>query len=127
MRSSPSLHYHLPSPKHNHSPNVNLDAIEEIDSSSTLLADTKYLMQNSTHYTSCCLAIVSKIYGVLGKLNLQMHRKLLGGVSGMGGSWSSETDGSLLVDQEKGVLRALCPTHLTSSRGSPVPLIRPLE
>ncbi|KAI5384944.1 hypothetical protein KIW84_071798 [Lathyrus oleraceus] len=31
------------------------------------------------------------------------------------------------MDQEKGVLRALCPTHLTSSRGSPVPPTRLLE
>ena len=31
------------------------------------------------------------------------------------------------LDQEKGVLRALCPTHLTSSRGSPVPPTRPKE
>ncbi|XP_024980197.1 pectinesterase 1 [Cynara cardunculus var. scolymus] len=55
-----------------------LDALQEIDPSSTLLADTKSLMQNSTHYASNSLAIVSKISGILRKLNLPMHRKLLG-------------------------------------------------
>lgn len=53
-----------------------LDALEEINS--TLLSDVKSLMQNSTQYSSNSLAIVSKISGILQKLNLPMHRKLLG-------------------------------------------------
>ncbi|KAL4589320.1 hypothetical protein LXL04_002226 [Taraxacum kok-saghyz] len=53
-----------------------LDALEEMNS--TVLADVKSKMQNSTEYASNSLAIVSKISGILGKFNLPIHRKLLG-------------------------------------------------
>ncbi|KAL4567390.1 hypothetical protein LXL04_022973 [Taraxacum kok-saghyz] len=53
-----------------------LDALEEMNS--TLLADVKSKMQNSTEYASNRLAIVSKISRILGKFNLPIHRKLLG-------------------------------------------------
>ncbi|KAL4566463.1 hypothetical protein LXL04_030578 [Taraxacum kok-saghyz] len=53
-----------------------LDALEEMNS--TLLADVKSKMQNSTEYASNSLAIVSKISRILGKFNLPIHRKLLG-------------------------------------------------
>ncbi|KAI3524906.1 hypothetical protein L1887_03575 [Cichorium endivia] len=52
-----------------------LDALEEMNS--TFLADVQSKMQNSTEYASNSLAIVSKISGILGKLNLPIHRKLL--------------------------------------------------
>lgn len=53
-----------------------LDALEEMNS--TFLVDVKSKMKNSTEYASNSLAIVSKISGILGKLNLPIHRKLLG-------------------------------------------------
>ncbi|XP_076883984.1 pectinesterase 3-like [Bidens hawaiensis] len=52
-----------------------LDALEEIDSN--LLEQTKSQMLNTTEYASNSLAIVSKIGGILGKLNIPIHRKLL--------------------------------------------------
>ncbi|KAI3803303.1 hypothetical protein L1987_31453 [Smallanthus sonchifolius] len=52
-----------------------LDALDEMNS--TFLTETKSRMQNSTEYASNSLAIVSKIAGILGKLNLPIHRKLL--------------------------------------------------
>ncbi|KAI3775163.1 hypothetical protein L1987_49732 [Smallanthus sonchifolius] len=52
-----------------------LDALEEMNS--TFLAETKSRMQNSSEYASNSLAIVSKIAGILGKLNIPIHRKLL--------------------------------------------------
>lgn len=52
-----------------------LDALDEVNSS--FVTDTKSRMQNSTEYTSNSLAIVSKISGILQKLKLPIHRKLL--------------------------------------------------
>ncbi|KAL8235246.1 hypothetical protein R6Q59_021348 [Mikania micrantha] len=52
-----------------------LDALEEMNS--TFVTETKSRMQNSTEYASNSLAIVSKISGILGKLNIPIHRKLL--------------------------------------------------
>ncbi|KAI3786232.1 hypothetical protein L1987_45367 [Smallanthus sonchifolius] len=49
-----------------------LDTLEEMDS--MFLAQMKSQMQNSTEYTINSLAIVSKVFGILGPI----HRKLLG-------------------------------------------------
>lgn len=53
-----------------------LDTLQEMDS--TFLEQMKSQMQNSTEYTSNSLAIASKILGILKKLNIPIHRKLLG-------------------------------------------------
>lgn len=52
-----------------------LDALEEMNA--TFVEDTQSKMKNPTEYASNSLAIVSKISGILGKLNLPIHRKLL--------------------------------------------------
>ncbi|CAH1416621.1 unnamed protein product [Lactuca virosa] len=53
-----------------------LDAPEEMNS--TFLVDVNSKMQNSTEYAINSLTIVSKISGILGKFNIQIHRKVLG-------------------------------------------------
>ncbi|XP_071741979.1 pectinesterase 1 [Rutidosis leptorrhynchoides] len=52
-----------------------LDALQEINSTS--VNDVTSQMKNSSEYSSNSLAIVSKISGILGKLNFPIHRKLL--------------------------------------------------
>ncbi|KAI7737966.1 hypothetical protein M8C21_004928 [Ambrosia artemisiifolia] len=52
-----------------------IDALEEMNS--TFVEETKSLMKNSTEYASNSLAIVSKISAIVGKFNLNFHRKML--------------------------------------------------
>ncbi|KAH0691097.1 hypothetical protein KY289_018455 [Solanum tuberosum] len=52
-----------------------LDALEEMNA--TFVNDAKLLMKNSTEFTSNSLAIVANIFGILGKFNIPIHRKLL--------------------------------------------------
>ncbi|MFS7981138.1 putative pectinesterase [Helianthus anomalus] len=54
-----------------------IDALDEMSPNSTFVDDTKSQMKNSTEYASNSLAIVSKIAGILGKLNINFHRKML--------------------------------------------------
>ncbi|KAK3013043.1 hypothetical protein RJ639_008244 [Escallonia herrerae] len=53
-----------------------LDALAELNS--TLLAEVKGAMKNSTEYASNSLAIVAKILGILADFDVPIHRKLLG-------------------------------------------------
>lgn len=52
-----------------------LDSLGEMNA--TFLTDVESQMKNLTEYSSNSLAIVSKISGILGRLNLPIHRKLL--------------------------------------------------
>ncbi|KAJ0515062.1 putative pectinesterase [Helianthus annuus] len=54
-----------------------IDALDEMSPNSTFVDDTKSQMKNSTEYASNSLAIVSKIAGILRKLNINFHRKML--------------------------------------------------
>ncbi|KAF8393700.1 hypothetical protein HHK36_021947 [Tetracentron sinense] len=53
-----------------------LDGLEEVNS--TLLVEVKTAMKNSTEFSSNSLAIVAKILTILEKLDIPIHRKLLG-------------------------------------------------
>ncbi|KAG9146803.1 hypothetical protein Leryth_005130 [Lithospermum erythrorhizon] len=52
-----------------------LDSLEEANA--PILEEVKRIMKNSTEFASNSLAIVTKIFGVLGDLGLPLHRKLL--------------------------------------------------
>ncbi|KAI3775166.1 hypothetical protein L1987_49735 [Smallanthus sonchifolius] len=75
------------------------NALEEINS--TFFADTKSRMQNSTEYASNSLAIVSYIAGILGKLNIPVHRKLLTETGHDFPEWVSPNVRRLLQDSRR--------------------------
>ncbi|KAK9078402.1 hypothetical protein SSX86_002459 [Deinandra increscens subsp. villosa] len=52
-----------------------LDALKEMNA--TFAPEVEFQMRNSTEYASNSLAIVSKISGILSRLNLPFHRKML--------------------------------------------------
>ncbi|PON78279.1 Pectinesterase inhibitor domain containing protein [Trema orientale] len=75
-----------------------LDALDELRLNSTLTPTLKTQMQNSTEFASNSLAIVAKILSVLAKLNVPIHRRLLG--QDEFPDWVSAGDRRLLQDKE---------------------------
>ncbi|XP_024030089.1 pectinesterase 1, partial [Morus notabilis] len=79
-----------------------LDALDELNSTITPQLRTK--MQNSTEFASNSLAIVAKIIRVLAKLNVPIHRRLLGQSEDGFPEWLSAGDRRLLQDDQQNVL-----------------------
>ncbi|EXC36025.1 Pectinesterase 3 [Morus notabilis] len=76
-----------------------LDALDELNSTITPQLRTK--MQNSTEFVSNSLAIVAKIIRVLAKLNVPIHRTLLGQSEDGFPEWLSAGDRRLLQDDQQ--------------------------
>lgn len=80
-----------------------LDALQELNAShyetSDILKDIRFAMQNSTEFASNSLAIGSKILGLLGKVNIPVHRRLLSDHSDSGfPNWVGAGDRRLLQE-----------------------------
>lgn len=80
-----------------------LDALQELNAShyetSDILKDIRFAMQNSTEFASNSLAIGSKILGLLGKVNIPVHRRLLSDHSDSGfPNWVGVGDRRLLQE-----------------------------
>lgn len=80
-----------------------LDALQELNAShyenSNILKDIRSAMQNSTEFASNSLAIGSKILGLLGKVDIPVHRRLLSDHSDSGfPNWVGAGDRRLLQE-----------------------------
>ncbi|KDO37799.1 hypothetical protein CISIN_1g046024mg [Citrus sinensis] len=80
-----------------------LDALQELNAShyenSNILKDIRSAMQNSTEFASNSLAIGSKILGLLGKVDIPVHRRLLSYYSDSGfPNWVGAGDRRLLQE-----------------------------
>lgn len=80
-----------------------LDALQELNAShyenSNILKDIRSAVQNSTEFASNSLAIGSKILGLLGKVDIPVHRRLLSYYSDSGfPNWVGASDRRLLQE-----------------------------
>lgn len=76
-----------------------LDALDELNS--TITPQLRMKMQNSTEFASNSLAIVAKIIRVLAKLNVPIHRRLLGQSEDGFPEWLSAGDRRLVQDDQQ--------------------------